>query len=66
MADASRGAVRVETERIAVIDRISPRRLMEGGAAMLAAENRNHHMVIEGRRVRRPLVRNILRVLVVS
>lgn len=66
MVVASSGVVTIETERVAVIDRISPRRLIDGGAAMLAAESKNHHMVIDGRKVRSPFVKNNLRVLVVS
>ena len=30
---------------------ISDRRLIDGGAAMLAAENRNHHIVIVGKSI---------------
>jgi hypothetical protein len=39
---------------------------MEGGAAIFAAVNKNHHIVIIGLIVIRPLVRNILRVWVIS
>lgn len=44
----------------------SPRRLVDGGAAILAALNINHQRVIVGVNVRRPLVKKSLRVLVVS
>jgi len=39
---------------------------MEGGAAMLAAVNKNHHSVIIGATDINPLVKNILRVRVIS
>lgn len=45
---------------------ISLNRLIDGGAAMFAAANRNHHIVIVGAMVIKPLIRNRLRVLVVS
>ena len=51
---------------VEVIKVISLRRLIDGGAAMFAAVNRNHHIVIIGLIVIRPLVRNILRVWVIS
>lgn len=46
--------------------RISLIRFIEGGAAILAADERNHQRHIVGRSVRRPLERKSLRVLVVS
>ena len=45
---------------------ISLGRLREGGAAILAARNRNHIIVIGGAKVSSPLVMNILRVEVCS
>lgn len=61
-----RGARMGDLERIAVRSRISARRLMEGGPAMFAMDAINHHIVIVGRMVKNPFVRNSLRVLVVS
>lgn len=49
-----------------VIKIISLSKLIEGGAAIFAAVNRNHHRVIIGLIVINPLVRNILRVCVIS
>lgn len=57
---------RVVLEITEVISMISLRRLIDGGAAMLQAENKNHHMDIIGVTLINPLVRNILRVLVIS
>jgi hypothetical protein len=45
---------------------ISLSKLIDGGAAMLAPVNKNHHIVIEGPTHSIPLVRKILRVLVIS
>lgn len=45
--------------------RISPIKLIVGGALMLAALARNHQNVIEGNRAIIPLVKNSLRVFVV-
>ena len=53
-------------DRVAVINVISLRRLIDGGAAIFAAVKRNHHIVITGLIVIRPLVRNMLRVWVIS
>lgn len=44
----------------------SPRRLMEGGAAMFAADMMNHKKVMEGKRDMSPFVMYILRVPVSS
>jgi hypothetical protein len=41
---------------------ISLSKLIDGGAAMLAAVNRNHHIDIIGVIVISPLVKNMLRV----
>lgn len=49
-----------------VISIISLSKLIDGGAAILHAVNMNHHIDIIGVMVIRPLVRNILRVLVIS
>ena len=45
--------------------RISPRRLIEGGALILAADVRNHQNVIGGRKDIIPFVKNRLRLLTV-
>lgn len=47
---------------VVVIRVISLRRLIDGGAAIFAAVNKNHHIVMIGLIVIRPFVRNILRV----
>lgn len=47
-------------------NKISAARLIVGGAAMLAAENKNHRAVINGKYASIPLVINRLRVCVVS
>lgn len=51
-----------EWDRVAVIKRISLRRLMVGGAAIFAHENINHHKDRIGIVNKIPLVRAILRV----
>jgi hypothetical protein len=56
------GIKNIDLARVAVINVISLSKLIEGGAAILAAVNRNHHIVIIGLIVIKPLVRNILRV----
>ena len=56
----------LEKETILAMRTISPKRLREGGAPMLQAEKRNHHIVIKGNKVISPLVDVILRVRVVS
>lgn len=45
--------------------RISPSRLIVGGALMLAAAARNHQSVMDGKRLIMPFVRKRFRVLVV-
>jgi hypothetical protein len=45
---------------------ISPIRLMDGGADILAAQIINHNRAMEGNRAKRPLVRYSLRVCVTS
>jgi len=52
--------------RVAVIRVISLNRLIDGGAAIFVAVNINHHIDIIGLIVISPLVRNILRVWVIS
>jgi hypothetical protein len=46
----------------AVINIISLNKLIEGGAAILIAVNKNHHMVITGINIIMPFIKNILRV----
>jgi hypothetical protein len=55
-----------EYDRILVRRIISPIKFIEGGAAMLAAENINHQKDIAGNNIIMPFVMNILRVCVVS
>jgi len=50
-----------EEDRIEEISIISLIRLMEGGAAILVATNKNHHMDIVGKMFSSPFVRNNLR-----
>lgn len=45
---------------------ISPKRLIEGGAAILITEKRNHQRVNKGRSISIPLLRKRLRVLLFS
>ena len=52
--------------RIAVSKIISLNKLIDGGAAIFHAENINHHIVKIGKDVIIPLVRNMLRVYVIS
>lgn len=49
-------------DRVPVINIISLRRLMDGGAAIFAQTSKNHHNEIIGMHASRPLVRAILRV----
>jgi hypothetical protein len=51
---------------VVVIKVISLSKLIDGGAAIFAAVNINHHIVIIGLIVINPLVKNILRVCVIS
>jgi len=62
LASIKRGMAQEEYAVIDVISIISPRRLREGGAPILHAVKRNHHMVIIGNKVIKPLVVIILRV----
>ena len=57
---------RVVFEITEVINIISLSKLIDGGAAILHAENKNHHIDMMGVILISPLVRNILRVLVIS
>jgi len=52
----------IENEDVAVINIISLRRLIDGGAAILIAVNMNHHIVREGKNDIMPFIRNMLRV----
>lgn len=56
-----RGVNRRDFDRIAVSRIISASRFRDGGAAIFVAVAMNHHIVILGRSVRNPLVRNRLR-----
>lgn len=51
---------------IAVINVISLSKFRDGGAAIFVAENKNHHMVIVGRKDIMPFIKNILRVELIS
>lgn len=62
MVRARRGAVIVDLDKIDEIRRSSPRRFIDGGAAIFTALKRNHHIVITGMITRKPLVKNRLRV----
>lgn len=52
----------IEKDIVEVISIISLRRLIVGGAAMLIAENMNHHIDIDGIILIIPFIKNILRV----
>jgi len=56
----------VDIFKIAEINMISLRRLIEGGAAIFLAVNRNHHIVSVGARTISPFIKNRLRVCVSS
>lgn len=56
----------VDFEIIEEISMISLSKLIEGGAAIFAAANRNHHIVMIGLIIISPFVKNILRVCVIS
>jgi hypothetical protein len=66
LTSARRGINIIDFVSVVVIKVISLSKLIDGGAAILAAVNRNHHIVIIGLIVISPLVRNILRVWVIS
>ncbi len=56
----------IETDIVLLIKKISPARLMEGGAAILQAEKQNHQKVIEGNKANIPFVKYIPREFTVS
>lgn len=58
----SNGTKYRDLDRVAVISIISLSKLIEGGAAIFAAVNINHHIVMVGLIVINPLVKNMLRV----
>jgi len=60
------GASARDLFRALEISIISLRRLILGGAAMFAADRRNHRRVMKGKRFNSPFVIYILRVCVVS
>jgi hypothetical protein len=62
LTNARSGVNIIDFVSVVVIKVISLRRLIDGGAAMLAAVNKNHHIVMIGLMVISPLVKNILRV----
>jgi len=66
LTPASNNANQIDFDKDAVINIISLSKLIEGGAAILAAVNINHQNVIIGFIVINPLVKNILRVWVIS
>jgi len=66
LTSLSSGIINSDLLNAAVINIISLRRLIDGGAAILAAVKMNHHIVIIGLIVINPFVRNILRVCVTS
>lgn len=66
LTNPSRGTNCIDFVSVVVIRIISLNRLIDGGAAMFAAVNINHHIVIIGLITNSPLVKNILRVCVIS
>jgi len=66
LTNLSSGIIYRDLLNAAVINIISLRRLIDGGAAILAAVKINHHIVMIGLMVISPFVRNILRVWVTS
>lgn len=63
---ANMANLRWAEDRMEVMSMISPIKLIEGGAAILQADNRNHHIAMEGNNIRIPFVVYILRELIVS
>lgn len=60
---SARGAIKIRFSEMALVNRVSsPRRLIKGGAAILAALKRNHQRVSAGNKFISPFVRNSLRV----
>lgn len=45
-----------------MINKISDNKFGDGGAAILTIENKNHHKVIRGKYLCKPLIKNSLRV----
>lgn len=66
LTNPSKGIKYIDLLSAAVIRVISLSRLIDGGAAIFAAVNKNHHIDIIGLMVINPLVKNILRVWVIS
>jgi hypothetical protein len=66
LTNPNSGIKYIDLANVAVIKVISLSKLIDGGAAILAAVNINHHIVIIGLITISPLVRNILRVWVIS
>lgn len=66
LINASRGIYMVDLVNVVVIKIISLSRLIDGGAAIFVAVNINHHIDMIGLIVISPLVKNILRVCVIS
>lgn len=66
LTSLSSGINIVDLDIVQVIRIISLNRLIDGGAAIFVAVHTNHHMVIIGLIVINPLVKNILRVCVIS
>jgi hypothetical protein len=62
----SRITNRVEVDMILVMSIISLRRLMDGGAAIFLAVDRNHHKVRVGAVIKIPFVRSKFRVFMIS
>ncbi|KAK2146230.1 hypothetical protein LSH36_623g01053, partial [Paralvinella palmiformis] len=60
------GGGELELDRIGGRRRISPNRLIEGGAALLAAYLKNHHRLIAGKSDKSTIVKYKLRVCVAS
>jgi len=56
----------IENAVVAVINIISLSKLIDGGAAILILENKNHHRDIEGRNIIIPFIKNMLRVCKIS
>jgi len=66
LTNPSNGIKNIDLASVAVIKVISLNKLIDGGAAIFAAVNRNHHIVITGLITISPFVKNILRVWVIS
>jgi hypothetical protein len=62
LTSPSNGIRNIDFVSVAVINVISLKRLIDGGAAIFAEVNKNHHNVIIGLMVISPFVKNILRV----